>query len=309
MTTIRIATRKSQLALWQAYEVKRLLLENHTDIQVELVPMTTKGDHILDSPLAKIGGKGLFVKELETAMLENQADIAVHSMKDVPAELPQGLEITTLLARANIHDAFVSVNYENIQDLPDNACIGTSSLRRQAQLKACYPQFRYENLRGNVNTRLKKLEENQYDAIILAAAGLERLQLDHHIKSIIPIETSLPAIGQGAIGIECRSDDKALHTLLNPLHDKKTAICVSAERALNAKLNGSCQVPIAAHAHFINDEEIILKALVAEPDGSQILMVEEQALATQATMLGEKLAEQLLSQGADKILQKLLDNH
>ena len=250
MTTVRIATRKSALALWQAEYVKAQLEHFHQNINVELVPMTTKGDIILDTPLAKVGGKGLFVKELEVAMLEDRADIAVHSMKDVPVEFPQGLHLAAILNREDPTDAFVSNNYGSLEDLPANAKIGTSSLRRQCQIKEKFPDAEILSLRGNVNTRLAKLDAGEYDAIILASAGLKRLGMTERITKCLDTSISLPAIGQGAIGIECREDDNEINMFIKALHDHQTAIRVTAERAMNARLNGGCQVPIAGFAEL-----------------------------------------------------------
>ncbi|MFT5546836.1 hydroxymethylbilane synthase, partial [Rheinheimera aquimaris] len=252
MKTIRIATRKSALALWQAEYVKAELLRNHPNLTVELVPMSTQGDKILDTPLAKIGGKGLFVKELEQAMLEDRADIAVHSMKDVPVEFPDGLMLHTICPRENPQDAFVSNQFKSIDELPPGAVVGTSSLRRQCQLKALRPDLTVRDLRGNVNTRLAKLDNGEYAAIILAAAGLIRLGFEQRIAALMPVDTSLPANGQGAVGIECRSDDKEVQQLLSALEHRETRICVLAERAMNRKLQGGCQVPIGAYAVIEN---------------------------------------------------------
>src|SRR5512139_2287512 len=244
----RIATRKSQLALWQAEHVRERLLSVHPGLRVELLPLSTQGDRILDVPLAKIGGKGLFVKELETAMLEGRADLAVHSMKDVPMDFPPELGLGAILAREDPHDAFVSNAYARLDDLPDGARVGTSSLRRQCQLRARRPDLRILDLRGNVNTRLRKLDEGEYDAIVLASAGLLRLGMGERIRARIPATDSLPAVGQGAIGVEIRNDDAGLRALLAPLHDADCADCVSAERAMNRALQGGCQVPIAGFA-------------------------------------------------------------
>ncbi len=302
--TIRIATRKSPLALWQAEEVKRRLLAAHSDLQIELVRMTTKGDQILNSPLAKIGGKGLFVKELEVGMLEGLADIAVHSMKDVPVFFPEGLHLSVILNRENPFDAFVSNKFESFADLPTKARIGTCSLRRQCQIKSANPDFQILDLRGNVNTRLAKLDADEYDAIILAAAGLIRLEKQDRIRNVIPAEISLPAVGQGAIGIECRIDDPEINSLLSVLHDNKTAIRVTAERAMNARLNGGCQVPIAAFAEIINDT-LSMRGLVGSPDGSNILFSQQTGTLDKPTDLGNSIAEDLISQGAEKILNML----
>ena len=302
MKTIRIATRKSALALWQAEYVKAELLRNHPNLTVELVPMSTQGDKILDTPLAKIGGKGLFVKELEQAMLDDRADIAVHSMKDVPVEFPDGLMLHTICPRENPQDAFVSNQFKSIDELPSGAVVGTSSLRRQCQLKALRPDLTVRDLRGNVNTRLAKLDNGEYAAIILAAAGLIRLGFEQRIAALMPVDTSLPANGQGAVGIECRSDDKEVQQLLSALEHRETRICVLAERAMNRKLQGGCQVPIGAYAVIENDT-LWLRGLVGALDGSEIIRHQLRGPVAEAEQLGVALAEHLLSQGADRILQ------
>ncbi|WP_127019465.1 hydroxymethylbilane synthase [Rheinheimera mangrovi] len=301
MNLVRIATRKSALALWQANFVKAELEASHPGLQVELVPMSTQGDKILDTPLAKIGGKGLFVKELETAMLEGRADIAVHSMKDVPVDFPEGLMLHTICKREDPRDAFVSNTYQQLADLPQGAVVGTSSLRRQCQIKAMRPDLQIKDLRGNVNTRLAKLDAGEFDAIILASAGLIRLGFEARIASFLDVGTSLPANGQGAVGIECRSDDLVVQQLLAPLEHKETRICVLAERAMNRKLQGGCQVPIGAFA-ILQQNELWLRGLVGQLDGSEILRSEIKGEATQAEQLGTQLAEQLLALGADRIL-------
>lgn len=302
--TIRIATRKSALALWQAEYVKTRLEAFHPNINVELVPMVSRGDKLLDSPLAKIGGKGLFVKELETALLENEADIAVHSMKDVPMDFPEGLGLYCICEREDPRDAFVSNKYNSIDELPEGAIVGTSSLRRQAQLLTYRPDLTIHFLRGNVNTRLAKLDANEYDGIILAAAGLIRLELANRIRSYIPVEMSLPAVGQGAVGIEARTTDTELHELLKPLHHQQTALCVTTERAMNKHLNGGCQVPIAGYA-LLNNDQLYLRGLVAQPDGQKVLTAEFSAPISQAVQLGIKTAETLLSLGANDILKAI----
>jgi len=302
--TVRIATRKSALALWQAEYVKAQLQHFHPGIHVELVPMVTKGDIILDTPLAKVGGKGLFVKELEVAMLENRADIAVHSMKDVPVEFPEGLGLQVICPREDPRDAFVSNTYANFDDLPQGAIVGTSSLRRLCQLKAMRPDLDIRDLRGNVNTRLKKLDEGQYDAIILAAAGLIRLEMPERIKSVIEPETMLPANGQGAVGIECRTDDETIKALIAPLECQQTRTRVLSERAMNRALEGGCQVPIGSYA-IINDDQIYLRGLVGAIDGSSIIRDELTGSINDAEALGEQLAQRLLNQGADDILKQV----
>jgi len=298
---IRIATRKSALALWQAEYVKSRLEAAHPDVTVSLVPMVSRGDKLLDAPLAKIGGKGLFVKELETALMENQADIAVHSMKDVPMEFPEGLGLYCICEREDPRDAFVSNHYQDFDALPSGAVVGTSSLRRQAQLLARRPDLKIQFLRGNVNTRLAKLDAGEYDAIILAAAGLIRLGFGERIRSSISVEDSLPAGGQGAVGIECRTGDTALHELLQCMNDPQTALRVTAERALNCHLNGGCQVPIACYA-VLEGDQLWLRGLVGQPDGSLLLRAEDRAPAVDAQALGVRVAEALLAQGAAKIL-------
>ena len=303
---VRIATRKSLLALWQAEYVKAELEKHHPGIQVELLGMTTRGDIILDTPLAKVGGKGLFVKELEIAMLENRADIAVHSMKDVPMEFPEGLGLAVICPREKPTDAFVSNKFHSLGDLPQGAIVGTSSLRRQSLLKEQRPDLEIQDLRGNVQTRLRKLDEGQYDAIILATAGLLRLELAERIRSELPDDICLPAGGQGAVGIECRLDDAETTALLAPLHHQATAWCVLAERALNKRLEGGCQVPIACHA-ILNEahDEIYLRGLVARPDGTTVLRDEMRGHPDQAEQIGIEVAERLLAAGADEILSEV----
>jgi len=298
---VRIATRKSALALWQAEYVKARLEFFHPGLVVELVPMSTQGDKILDTPLAKIGGKGLFVKELETAMLEDRADIAVHSMKDVPVEFPQGLMLSTICEREDPRDAFVSNQYQSLGQLPYGAVVGTSSLRRQCQIKALRPDLQIRDLRGNVNTRLAKLDAGEFDAIILAAAGLIRLGFQSRIATYLPVTQSLPANGQGAVGIECRSDDLAIRALLAPLEHPPTRLAVLAERAMNRALQGGCQVPIGAFAE-IDGDAMYLRGLVGQLDGQHILQAEVRGAAADAEVLGQQLAELLLAQGAGEIL-------
>ncbi|EEW06055.1 hydroxymethylbilane synthase [Vibrio mimicus] len=307
-TPIRIATRQSPLALWQANYVKDALMAAHPGLKVELVTMVTRGDVILDTPLAKVGGKGLFVKELEVAMLEGRADLAVHSMKDVPVDFPQGLGLVTICEREDPRDAFVSNTYAKIDDLPSGAVVGTCSLRRQCQLKAARPDLVIKELRGNVGTRLSKLDAGEYDAIILAAAGLKRLGLESRIRNFIEPEQSLPAVGQGAVGIECRLDDQRVRELLVPLNHTDTADRVRCERAMNLTLQGGCQVPIGSYA-LLDGDEIWLRALVGEPDGSQIVRGEIRGPRSEAEQLGITLAEQLLGQGAKEILERLYCEH
>lgn len=305
---IRIATRKSPLALWQAYFVKDALQSAHPGLEVELVTMVTKGDIILDTPLAKVGGKGLFVKELEVAMLEGRADLAVHSMKDVPVAFPEGLDLVTICQREDPRDAFVSNTYQSIDELPEGSVVGTCSLRRQCQLKEARPDIIVKELRGNVNTRLAKLDAGNYDAIILAAAGLKRLEMEDRIKSFIEPEQSLPAVGQGAVGIECRVDDARLIELLEPLNHKDTADRVRCERAMNIRLEGGCQVPIGSYS-LLDGDQIWLRALVGEPDGSKVIRGEIHGHRDDAEKLGVELAEQLLDDGAKEILDKLYNEH
>lgn len=302
--TLKIATRQSPLALWQANYVKDRLQQLYPDLTIELVPMVTKGDVILDSPLAKIGGKGLFVKELENALLNKEADIAVHSMKDVPMQFPEGLGLAVICQREDPRDAFVSHAYRTFAELPQGAVVGTSSLRRQCQLKALRPDLDIRSLRGNVGTRLSKLDNGDYDAIILASAGLIRLGLADRIASFIDVEQSLPAAGQGAVGIECRTDDMQVQALLAPLADAKTTYCVRAERAMNNHLQGGCQVPIGGYA-VLQQGQLYLRALVGDIDGSRIIRAEGKSPVENAEALGVQIAEQLLAQGADKILQAI----
>lgn len=303
---LRIATRKSQLALWQAEYVSKMLKHHHPELEIELIKMTTQGDKILDTPLAKVGGKGLFVKELEVGMLEGEADIAVHSMKDVPVDLPNGLHLPIICPREDPRDAFVSNEHETFYNLPEGARVGTSSLRRQCQLKAARPDLEILDLRGNVNTRLAKLDAGDYDAIILAAAGLMRLGMEERITERLSPEISLPAIGQGAVGIECRSDDARINNLIQPLNDRETAFRVAAERAMNAGLNGGCQVPIAGFAELSHDA-LLLRGLVGEPDGSNIIRAEIAGPVENAQEMGQVLAEDLLARGAGKILESLYE--
>jgi hydroxymethylbilane synthase len=298
---LRIATRQSPLALWQAHYVKQRLETCHAGLRVELVPMVTRGDVILDTPLAKVGGKGLFVKELELALLEGRADIAVHSMKDVPVDFPEGLGLVTICEREDPRDAFVSNHYDSLDALPQGSIVGTSSLRRQCQLAEYRPDLIIRSLRGNVGTRLSKLDNGEYDAIILAVAGLKRLGLESRIKAALSPEQSLPAVGQGAVGIECRLDDTRTHALLAPLNHDETAIRVQAERAMNTRLEGGCQVPIGSYAE-LTDGELWLRALVGAPDGSQMVRGERRGKPQDAEQLGISLAEELLDNGAREIL-------
>ncbi|MCX8640393.1 hydroxymethylbilane synthase [Gilliamella sp. B3172] len=301
---IRIATRKSPLALWQANFVKQQLETFHPALVVELVPMVTQGDVLLESPLSKIGGKGLFVKQLEQAIMNGQADIAVHSIKDIPAVFPQGLTLSTVCQRDEMRDALISNQYQHLDELPHGAVVGTSSLRRQCQLRAKYPHLQIKDLRGNVGTRLTKLDNQEYDAIILAAVGLKRLGLQNRIKQYIDTDLILPAVGQGAIGIESRADDKTLSELLAPLEDKNSRICIEAERAMNLALQGGCQVPIACLSQLENDS-LTLRGLVGRIDGSEMIKAEITGHSSQAEALGRQLADNLLAQGAKAILAEL----
>jgi hydroxymethylbilane synthase len=299
--TLRIATRKSPLALWQAYYVRDCLTKIYPNLEIALHTMVSQGDKILDTPLAKIGGKGLFLKELEQSMLDGETDIAVHSMKDVPVEFPKGLELAVICPREDPRDAFVSNSFQSLHDLPHGAVVGTSSLRRQTQLKAIRPDIQIKDLRGNVNTRLNKLDNKEYDAIVLASAGLIRLEMQDRISSYISIDESLPAIGQGAVGIECRQGDESIHQLLGPLACRDTTIRLIAERAMNLRLEGGCQVPIGGFATLDNDM-VHLRGLVASLDGTQVLRAEASAKQENAKQLGIQVAEELLAKGADKIL-------
>jgi hydroxymethylbilane synthase len=301
---LRIATRKSQLALWQAEHVAELLRRAHPNLAVQLVPMSTKGDLILDRSLAAMGGKGLFIKELEVAIEEGRADLAVHSMKDVPAELPPGFLIGAVLERADPRDALIAPRYARIADLPRGGRIGTSSLRRQAQLLAARPDLKIEALRGNVNTRLKRLDDGELDAIVLACAGLVRLGWESRITVRLDPGVSLPAVGQGVIGVECRGDDTATLARLQALEHGATRIAMQAERAFSGKLGGSCQSPIAALAHFENGG-LTLDGLVAEPDGSRVLRDRISGTPDAAHALGEALAQRVLAAGAGPLLKRL----
>lgn len=302
MTILRIATRRSPLALWQAEEVGRQLQRVHPAIEIELVKIRTRGDKIQDAPLNKIGGKALFVKELETALFDGRADVAVHSMKDVPMELPPGLHLPVVLERGDPHDAFVSNRYAHPGALPAGARIGSSSLRRQVQLRAHYPEVTVEHLRGGVGTRLQKLDDGQFDAIILAAAGLKRLGMEARIAHCLLADESLPAVGQGALGIECREDDPTVAEIIRPLHHEATWQCVQAERAMNHRLNGGCQVPIAGHAVHTRDGGLWLRGLVGETSGRHLIRGEVCGGVDQSQAMGRWLAEDFLQRGAGAIL-------
>jgi hydroxymethylbilane synthase len=300
---IRIATRQSRLALWQAEHVASLLCRLNPGLTVELVPMTTRGDQILDQTLAKIGGKGLFIKELETAMLEGRADIAVHSMKDVPAHLPAGFEIAAVLEREDPRDALVSPDYFTLEEIPADSIIGTSSLRRQAQLRHARPDLRVEPVRGNVETRLQKLDHGGFAAILLAAAGLKRLGLAHRISGLLATEVSLPAVGQGAVGVECLADSGEVGSLLASLEHVDTRRCVEAERAFAAGLGASCESPVAGFA-VISSDELWLRGLVATRDGASVLHGEIRGPAADAPALGAALSAELLGRGAAALLEQ-----
>jgi len=301
---LRIDTRKSPLALWQANHVRDALLARNSGLQVELLTMTTQGDKILDTPLAKVGGKGLFVKELELGMLEGRADLAVHSMKDVPVAFPDGLGLGAVLSREDPRDALISNEFLSIDALPQGARVGTSSLRRQCQLRARRPDLRVLDLRGNVNIRLKKLDDGDYDAILLAAAGIKRMGWEARITELLAPEQFLPAIGQGAIGIEIRHDDERVATLVGALNDAQTATRIAAERALNERLQGGCQVPIAGYAE-ISHGVILLRALVGRPDGGELVQGVISGKPADAVELGQVLADDLLSRGAREILAEV----
>ena len=301
---LRIATRKSQLALWQAEHVAALMRRAHPGIEVELLPMSTKGDRIQDRSLAAIGGKGLFIKELETALEDRRADLAVHSMKDVPGELPDGMVIAAVLPRVDARDALIAAGGRRFEELTRGARLGTSSLRRQAQLLAVRPDLAIQTLRGNVDSRLKRLDAGELDAIILACAGLIRLGLEARITARLDPKISLPAVGQGVIGIECRADDGATRRILASLNDEPTRIAVEAERAFARRLGGSCQSPIAAHARLKGDR-LTLEGLVAEPDGSRVWRDMLSGSAADPRDLGNALAERVLAAGAAALLERL----
>ena len=292
------------LAMWQSQHIRDRLRALYPQLQVDILGMTTQGDQILNSPLSLIGGKGLFVKELEQAMEAGRADIAVHSMKDVPMNLPDGFHLAAIGEREDPRDAFVSTRYNSLEELPPGSVVGTSSLRRQSQLQARLPHLVIESLRGNVQTRLRKLDEGQYAAIILAAAGLKRLGLGNRITALISTEQSLPAVGQGAIGIECLEGRSDIIELLQPLNHADTADCVLAERAMSRRLSGSCQVPLGGFAE-VSGNELHMRGFVATVDGSQVLRAEVQGDRSEAEQLGSLLGDRLIAQGADKILAAL----
>ena len=299
-----IASRESALAMWQARHIQARLQALYPEATVEILGMTTTGDQILDSPLARIGGKGLFVKELEQALADGRADLAVHSMKDVPMNLPEGFALAATSEREDPRDAFVSVNYQRLEDLPDGSVVGTSSLRRQSQLQARFPQLKIESLRGNLQTRLRKLDEGQYAAIILAAAGLKRLGLESRITQLLAPANSIPAVGQGALGIEIRADRDDVRAWLAPLNDAGTAACVEAERAMSRALAGSCTVPLGAYAQ-IEGDVLRISGFVATPDGSELVRESAEGTPADADAIGRALAQKLVAQGADRILAAL----
>ncbi|MGR8946549.1 MAG: hydroxymethylbilane synthase [Gammaproteobacteria bacterium] len=308
MKSLKIATRQSELALWQAEHVREKITARNPQLDVELVKITTQGDRILDRPLAKIGGKGLFIKELQLALIDGRADIAVHSMKDVPVDAVDELEIAVILKRADPRDVLVSKKYTSLADLPVGARIGTSSLRRKSQLALLRNDLEIGDLRGNVPTRIRRMEDGDYDAILLAAAGLKRLGLGEKIRANLSVDEMLPAVGQGAIGIECRVGDELVRSVIGPLADSDTGICVTAERALSEKLHGSCEIPIAAHA-TLNQGKLALAGLVASVDGKRVVSVADECEFNElgdALSLGSRVGEQLLARGAHEIIQLAL---
>lgn len=304
MSSVRIATRKSPLALWQAEHVADRLRRIHQDLRVELVPMSTSGDRLLDAPLATVGGKGLFVKELERALFDGRADIAVHSMKDVPVELPEGLALPVILPRGDPRDALVCARHGGLASLAPKARVGTSSLRRKCQLAALRPDLELVDVRGGVHTRLAKLDDGEFDALVLACSGLERLGMGERVSETLAPEALLPAIGQGALGVECRQGDSSIEALIAPLHDADSATCVTAERAMNHRLGGGCQVPIAGFAE-LHDGMVRLRGLVATLNGETVLRAEDESARGEAGELGRRLAERLLQRGADGILAEV----
>lgn len=307
MKTVRIGTRKSQLALWQANFVSGEIQKNYSNVAIELVEIISAGDKTLDIPLSQVGGKGLFLKELEIALLEGEVDLAVHSMKDVTVELPDGLHIPVVCARDDPRDSMVSNHFESLDALDDGAVVGTCSLRRQCQLRSQYPKLQFENLRGNVNTRLAKLDAGDFTAIILAVAGLKRLKLENRIQQYIDPSVCLPAVGQGIVGIECRIEDLESNELIAVLNDKNSEIQITAERAANKRLGGGCHVPIAVYSEILGDE-LKVKAMVGEIDGSKILLSEKKGPIADAELLGNQVAEDLLNQGAGEILASVYEN-
>ncbi|KTD23060.1 hydroxymethylbilane synthase [Legionella londiniensis] len=300
---LRIATRESPLALWQANHVGELLKEYWPTLQIELLPMKTSGDKFLKDKLFKIGGKGLFTKELEDALLDKRADLAVHSMKDVPAAFPQGLTLKAICKRHNPFDAFVSIRFANLDALPSGSVIGTSSLRRQSQLLAVRPDLRFKTLRGNINTRLRKLEEQEYDAIILAVSGLERMGMQQLITEQLDEETMLPACGQGALGIECRENDEELHHLIAPLNNPLSALCVRSERIVARALGGNCHTPLAVFCKPTDDSKLLLRAKILAVDGSKVLSSSQRGDIQDAEKLAKDCAESLLADGARELIE------
>ena len=305
MQKLVIASRESVLAMWQAKHIQSRLQQLYPEMEISILGMTTQGDQILDKTLSKIGGKGLFVKELEQALLDGRADLAVHSIKDVPMQLPEAFALTVITEREDPSDAFVSNLYQSLAEMPAGAVVGTSSLRREAQVRARYPQLEVKPLRGNVQTRLRKLDEGQYDAILLATSGLKRLELEDRIQTTLVPQESLPAAGQGALGIETLANALEIQALLAPLNDAQTAACVTAERALARALNGSCQVPLAAYATEENGV-LTLNGLVAHPDGSVVLTAQAQAPVAYADGLGRAVAKKLADDGAHALIQAVL---
>jgi hydroxymethylbilane synthase len=303
--TIRIATRQSPLALWQANHVRDLLLKHHPQLSIELLPMTTSGDKFLKDKLLAVGGKGLFVKELEEALLAKKADFAVHSAKDMPAEFPEGLSLVAICQRDNPFDVLVSKKYHRLDELPNQAIVGTGSLRRQSQLLAYRPDLTITPLRGNINTRLAKLDSGEYQAIILAAAGLERMGFNHEITEQLSEKIMLPACGQGALAIECRSDDQEIQALIANLNDPISAVCVHTERQVNALLGGNCHVPLAVFCTPIADKQLSLRAKILNHDGSQVLQYEHRGAIEKARVMAAKCAQSLLAQGAEKLLASI----
>ncbi len=300
--TVRIATRKSPLALWQAGFVRARLQEIHPGLEVTLLPLSTRGDKILDAPLAKVGGKALFVKELEQALIDSEADIAVHSTKDLPVDLPEGLELAVILQRQDPRDGLVSNYYDDIRSLPQQARVGTSSVRRQCQLLKLRPDLNLLDLRGNVGTRLAKLDAGEFDAIVLACAGLQRMELESRIRQRIDPKLMVPAIAQGAISIECRANDDDVRRLITPLDDADSHICIRAERAFNRRLMGGCQVPIGGYAE-VHGSELRLRGMVGRPDGTELIYGEQRDSTRGAERLGTTLAEDILARGAGQILK------
>jgi hydroxymethylbilane synthase len=303
---IRIATRKSPLALWQASFVRARLLHYWPDLQIELLPMSTSGDQFLKDKLLAIGGKGLFVKELEDALLEKCADLAVHSMKDVPVRFPEGLTLAVICERASAFDAMVSRHETTLVTLPQGAVVGTSSLRRQSQLLALRPDLHIKGLRGNIHTRLQRMDEGEYDAIVLAVAGLERMELQARISEYIDVDVMLPACGQGALGVECRIEDEKIRALLQPLHCALTARCVETERAVNDLMGGNCHTPLAVYCQKVNDTDLLLSAKVGSVDGKHILFEQQQGHEEMAMQLATRCAEGLMANGAAVLIQQAL---